>query len=106
MRLSKIIAVAGVVSALAVPLAAQADVMTGPGSTGASTSSGTTTGSSSSGNASSGSGATSSTGSGGGGSDSSSGGCSVQPGQTAGAIGLAAIPALALVLLRLRRKKD
>ena len=105
MRLSKIIAVAGVVSALAVPLAAQADVMTGPGSTGASTSAGTTTGSSSSSKASTGTGATS-TGSGGGGSDSSSGGCSVQPGQTAGAIGLAAIPALALVLLRLRRKKD
>lgn len=99
MRLSRMLAVAGFLSALALPLSAQADVMMTTSSSGATSST----------KASSGTGTSSTSGTGGaggGGSDSSSGGCSVQPGQTVGAIGLAAIPALALIVLRLRRKKS
>jgi hypothetical protein len=91
----------------AIPAAgAHADVMTGPGSSsGSGSTTGSTTGSSSSSKASSGSGSTSSSTGSGGADGGSSGGCSVQPQQTAGAIGLAAIPAAALIAWGLRRRK-
>lgn len=108
MRLSRMIAVAGFLSAVALPTSALADVMM-------TTSGSTATGGSTT-NASTGAGSTSGTGSGGeGGGDSGGcgldsadgcGGCSVQPGQAAGAVGLAAIPALALLFFGLRRKKS